>query len=953
MLIAVALLIVPQSTFAAGKRALVIGNSAYPKHKLATPVNDARLIARRLQKIGFDVTQVLNADAKELQSAIKAFERKSKSASLSLVYFAGLVVQLDKRNYLLPLGIDLRSAAALKRFGIPASRFAAKRASGARILILDPSAPPSRFNASGLKPMKPGTNQLIAFGVSPGKWPKGVPGSNGFFARALAKHIGRPGIDAKQVVRQTTQTVLRDSRQAQQPWSASTLRHRVPLSSAPPAAVARSSRPAATTTSRASRGGTSLSHDRTAEAQKQTPAASEARKRQRESSRRTERQKQVLARPGSEKSQRASAQQRAAREAARKRAERERSQHSLARLKAARPATAAAAKSAKPAASAKGKSTFSSPIKGLSTGGNFGAALKGKSGTNIKGNVAVLSKNSNVRLGSAVAITKQKPKRTDVTRFPTIESPDEVPVGQNFAVQVSLTVDEITPEVKIKPSKGTKVTKEGALSLPLPAGDEWEIDVILSAPGFKLASGQNTQKITLPRDDDSTPALFTLAARPIKTATKARKIYATLWHKGAYLAKVIKPISIVNETATAPPPGRSDKDSPGASAQQSQPTFTLISAPSQAKPAPIAVTAEPPQLTVYILHGAKGEDGPAGQIIINSPYLQPAVAPYRAPDDMADWLTSQYDRLLTELTARTSLPLAERTVPMMRGFGQLVYKYFAPDAFKSAFWKLKDKLGSRFTSIQIYSNNPLIPWELMRPRSKDGKTQLDFLGIEYKVARWHIGENTTQLDKPPQRLLLKELVTIAPRYKGKDILPNQAQEMSVLAKLPGHRAMSGKLSAMRKLFTELPSGIVHFSGHGVIGTDDTPKYAIRLEDIELDVVSWRGLAPPAPKNHPFIFLNACDIGQSRRVANFVDGWAPAVLETGAGGYIGGLWPLSDTAAAGFSNAFYTRLYAKLKDGDVKAAEVLQFARRDFLKTGDPTYLAYAYYGDVNLRFVTR
>ena len=36
---------------------------------------------------------------------------------------------------------------------------------------------------------------------------------------------------------------------------------------------------------------------------------------------------------------------------------------------------------------------------------------------------------------------------------------------------------------------------------------------------------------------------------------------------------------------------------------------------------------------------------------------------------------------------------------------------------------------------------------------------------------------------------------------------------------------------------------------------------------------------------------------------------------------------------------------------MKAAEILRLARRDFLKTGDPTYLAYAYYGDVNLSFV--
>ena len=60
---------------------------------------------------------------------------------------------------------------------------------------------------------------------------------------------------------------------------------------------------------------------------------------------------------------------------------------------------------------------------------------------------------------------------------------------------------------------------------------------------------------------------------------------------------------------------------------------------------------------------------------------------------------------------------------------------------------------------------------------------------------------------------------------------------------------------------------------------------------------------------------------------------------------------TDKAAAGFSETFYTRLYGGLRKGAVKAAEILQLARRDSLKTGDPTYLDYAYYSDVNLSFV--
>ena len=540
-----------------------------------------------------------------------------------------------------------------------------------------------------------------------------------------------------------------------------------------------------------------------------------------------------------------------------------------------------------------------------------------------------------------------------------MEAPDEVPVGQSFSVLVSLTLDEITPDVVAKPGKGATKTADGALALKLPDGDAWEIDVILSGPGFKLEGGGNRQKITLPRGDDSAPALFNLIASPLNTASKQRKLYATLWHRGSYLAKVYKPITVTESAIAENSPAPVTRGSPGAPQQKAQsPDATpnvrarpVTPRPRQSEPAAIQANNEPPQLTVYLLHDPDGEGGRRGQIIVNSPYLQPTVADYSPPADMRDWLASHYDRVLDELGTTSSIPLPDRTIPQLRGFGQSVYKYFAPRSFKKAFWKLHERLGANFTSIQIYTNDPVLPWELMRPQSDDGTQQRDFIGLEFRIARWHISNDSAQLDKPPQRLELKELVAIAPQYQGGDYLPNQAQEMAVLRKLPGYRPLSGTYSSVRSLLQTMPAGIIHFSGHGVVGDAKHPTYAIHLEDRELDVLTWRGMTRPTRQQHPFVFLNACDIGVAQKVANFVDGWAPAVLETGAGGYVGGLWPLTDKAAAGFSETFYTRLYGGLRKGAVKAAEILRLARRDFLKTGDPTYLAYAYYGDVNLSFV--
>ena len=81
-----------------------------------------------------------------------------------------------------------------------------------------------------------------------------------------------------------------------------------------------------------------------------------------------------------------------------------------------------------------------------------------------------------------------------------------------------------------------------------------------------------------------------------------------------------------------------------------------------------------------------------------------------------------------------------------------------------------------------------------------------------------------------------------------------------------------------------------------------------------------------------------------------EGWAPTLLDLGAIGYVGGMWPLVDRAAAQFSARFYSVLEDGLKDGPVAVAAVLRDTRKLFFETGDPTFLAYAYYGDVNLRF---
>lgn len=70
----IALVLAPRSSVAAEQRfALVIGNSQYKTATLATPANDAGLVADALQAAGFTVTGARDLDQATLRESFREF----------------------------------------------------------------------------------------------------------------------------------------------------------------------------------------------------------------------------------------------------------------------------------------------------------------------------------------------------------------------------------------------------------------------------------------------------------------------------------------------------------------------------------------------------------------------------------------------------------------------------------------------------------------------------------------------------------------------------------------------------------------------------------------------------------------------------------------------------------------------------------------------------------------
>jgi hypothetical protein len=352
-----------------------------------------------------------------------------------------------------------------------------------------------------------------------------------------------------------------------------------------------------------------------------------------------------------------------------------------------------------------------------------------------------------------------------------------------------------------------------------------------------------------------------------------------------------------------------------------------------------------------------------GLIIIHSPHIgAPISAEFTTPEGMSAWLDSQYLRLVTlGLQVRGAKPLQgqapaaskEFVTRVAEGFGSDLYRNYVPGAFKDVFWSLKGQ--DLLHSIQITSNSPVLPWELVRPLAPDG-TPDEFLGIRYRLARWAPRSVGGQIDRPLDRLAFTGVATVAPAYDNNLELPFQKVEVDALSKLAGFRLISGDFVSFEKMIGEVSTGFIHFSGHGEVNDPGTgsPVFAIQLLDQALDPITWGALTfAPHDKGNPFFFFNACDTGRARSLGGFVQGWGPAVLASGASGFIGGMWPLTDQTAANFSTDFYGGIADHLKTGPVYLAEVLQNVRQRFYETGDPTYLAYTFYGNANLQIVSQ
>ena len=110
ILIALFLLALPAA--AQDKVALVIGNASYKNSTpLANPVNDARAVAAKLESIGFEVALHEDLTGQAFRIALGEFSEKALNADLAIAFYAGHAIEMEGKNYLIPIDAEMKSQA--------------------------------------------------------------------------------------------------------------------------------------------------------------------------------------------------------------------------------------------------------------------------------------------------------------------------------------------------------------------------------------------------------------------------------------------------------------------------------------------------------------------------------------------------------------------------------------------------------------------------------------------------------------------------------------------------------------------------------------------------------------------------------------------------------------------------------------------------------------------------
>jgi hypothetical protein len=505
------------------------------------------------------------------------------------------------------------------------------------------------------------------------------------------------------------------------------------------------------------------------------------------------------------------------------------------------------------------------------------------------------------------AVTGLEP---DTGEIPVVGQPPEphAPAYAKLSCRSAVVVEEeFDLDVGLGPRPTRGVT---AQPLTLPDRPAYTLTVQLVVDGFRLREGEQltfdlavtlrtpyptrTLHLAAESDPDLDPvrsilAVFSVDGRTVGSATRAVQV-------------VVAPSALPHGAAEAPPTG----------------VDTAL--PSDAQTADLTVTI------------SKGDDLDGRRLLwsYQSPHqsVQGSAEPLQCtlgarPEDFAKSLMKTAGRLQGE-----SLK-AEIT-----GVGRLIAR-LVPTQVHDALRAAAAAAGGP-PSVLLLSADPHVPWELARIDPPWLQETPPMLGAQAAVGRWALRE-PGPTPEPPRSVSMRDMTIVRGVYErviGFNRLEHAEQEALDLQAAYGATLVDAAQEPFFACLRGEPSAeILHFAMHGKFDPMGLQDGLILVDGNVVDPLMILGSDLSL---HPFVFLNACQVGMAGETLGQYGGMAQSFVEAGASAVIAPLWVVNDEVAREVSLRFYTSAFSGMSPAE--------FLRAERARDGSGTHLAYVLYG---------